>query len=123
MARLFAIFLLVALSVQTFQQTLLVLDYRLNRKAFAANCTNKARPQLKCKGKCQLMKKLAAEEKKKEQTPERKLEHRPEVVYAAHSFPPLLPLVASNCPTPYPDYLAGTLAYRSPSIFHPPARL
>lgn len=51
------------LLMQTFSKWLIVLEYELNKEYIAKNlCENRSRPILKCKGKCQLMKKMAAEE-------------------------------------------------------------
>jgi hypothetical protein len=56
--------LLSLLLLQTFSKWVVILDYRINKKYIAEKlCENKARPALRCNGKCQLMKKLAAEEK------------------------------------------------------------
>lgn len=119
--RTIAILLLTAFTLQTFQQAFIVLDYRLNTAAFAQNCENKARPVMRCKGKCQMMKKLQAEEKKKEQHPERKAENRSEVLYAALHLP-VLPPPASDIPARYyPRTDKATVPGPSYPIFHPPA--
>jgi hypothetical protein len=48
---------------QTFSKWMLIADYSINRDYIAKNlCENKSRPALRCNGKCQLMKKMAAEE-------------------------------------------------------------
>lgn len=123
MLRFLTIFLWVAFAMQTFQQTWIVLDYRMNPAAFARNCENKARPQLKCHGKCQMMKKLLAEEKKKEQTPERKLENSTEVVFSPHYYTiALTPDLSANT-TPFPEYIGGSVTDYPAAIFHPPAVL
>lgn len=50
--------------LQSFSQWLIMAEYALNKNFIAKNlCINKARPQLRCHGKCQMMKKLAEEEK------------------------------------------------------------
>ena len=51
------------LLTQTFSKWLLVMDYAVNKEYIAKNlCENRFRPTLRCQGKCQLMKKMAAEE-------------------------------------------------------------
>ena len=56
------IFVLLILT-QTCSKWLLLLDYTVNRDYIAKNlCENQNTPALNCKGNCQLMKKLAAEE-------------------------------------------------------------
>ena len=55
--------LLLLLMMQAFSKWMILLEYELNKEYIAAKlCENKARPILKCKGKCQLAKKLAAED-------------------------------------------------------------
>ena len=51
------------LLTQTFSKWLLVIDYTINKEFIAKNlCENRSKPMLRCHGKCQLMKKMAAEE-------------------------------------------------------------
>src|SRR4051794_33453797 len=55
--------LLLVLLTQTFSKWVVVVEYRLNKNFIAQNlCINKARPKLHCNGKCQMMKRLTAEE-------------------------------------------------------------
>jgi hypothetical protein len=54
------IFLLLA---QIFSKWIVVADYSINKKFIAEKlCENRDKPKLQCSGKCQLAKKLAAEE-------------------------------------------------------------
>jgi hypothetical protein len=54
--------LLLLLMTQAFSKWMIVLEYELNKEYIAAKlCENKALPVLKCKGKCQLAKKMTAE--------------------------------------------------------------
>lgn len=51
------------LLTQTFSKWLLIADYTINKEYIAKNlCENRSKPKLHCNGKCQLMKKMAAEE-------------------------------------------------------------
>ncbi|SDY89062.1 hypothetical protein SAMN04488069_11739 [Hymenobacter psychrophilus] len=66
--RLLAYLLCSLLLLQTLEQELLVVNYELNQARITARyCVNKARPQLKCNGKCHLAKQLrsAADEDEK----------------------------------------------------------
>jgi hypothetical protein len=65
--RLIAATILVLLVLtQVFSKWLLVAEYAVNKEFIAKNlCENKAKPKLKCHGKCQLMKKMAAETENK----------------------------------------------------------
>lgn len=58
----------------------MILNYYTNTEAYAKNCVNKAKPKLHCNGKCQMMKKMQAEEKKDQEAPERRAETKLEVV-------------------------------------------
>jgi len=48
----------------------IVVSYHVNKEYITANfCENKAKPQMKCNGKCYLAKKIQAEEKQEQQLP------------------------------------------------------
>lgn len=54
-----SISLLVLLSFQVMLKTILVLNYSVNKAYIAANlCVNKAKPAMRCEGKCHLKKKI-----------------------------------------------------------------
>lgn len=95
-------------------------NYFTNTEAFAKNCVNKARPLLHCNGKCQLAKKLREEEKKEQQTPERKAS-KDEVVSSKSFFAgaPMAAfrLIAKRAPFGIPFFPSGSLR----PVFHPPA--
>lgn len=118
--RIVVLVLLVAFAMQSFQKSLIILDYYANTSIFAQNCVNKDRPELKCKGKCQMLKKLQAEEKKARQQPEQKGENKIELQY---------PLQTASLYTPQFSAVTSiyqTLAVTPPTdlslaIFHPPA--
>ena len=60
------IFLLLA---QIFSKWILVADYSINKQFIAEKlCENRDKPKLQCNGKCQLAKKLAAEEDQNNKT-------------------------------------------------------
>ena len=55
--------LLLLVLIQTFSKWVILADYELNKEYIAkVLCENRKRPMLHCNGKCQLTKKLAAEE-------------------------------------------------------------
>mgnify|MGYP003286334102 FL=1 len=120
--RIIAFVLLVAFAMQSFQQNLIVLDYVANTVAYIEACINKDKPELKCKGKCQLMKKLQEEEKKNNQSPDHKGENKGQTLYNA-------PLVAFTLPQPhtqatiYQTFAVPPPKDRPTTIFHPPALL
>ena len=56
--------LMLLLLTQTFWKWAIVIEYNMNRNFIAKNlCINKVKPKLHCNGKCQMMKRLAEEEK------------------------------------------------------------
>jgi hypothetical protein len=116
-----AILLLFAFSVQIFNRTAIVLDYYANTASFAKNCENKSKPILHCNGKCQMMKKLQEEEKKDQQSPERKVENKNEVASSRSFFANGLfkkPIITHS----YSIYFNTSFPKgASADIFHPPS--
>lgn len=49
-------FLSLIVFVSSFQQSLIFVDYEINREFYLEHCENKTRPELLCNGKCQLRK-------------------------------------------------------------------
>jgi hypothetical protein len=50
--------------IQSFSKWIILADFQANRAYIAATmCENRSRPQMKCGGRCQLMKKMAEDEK------------------------------------------------------------
>jgi len=114
-----ATILLLAFSVQTFSNPLIMLGYYANTAAYAKNCENKARPKMHCNGKCQLMKKMQQEEKKDQQYPERKTEGKAEVLSSKSFFASLvIPVLILKelFVNPQTDRPVD----RTLSVFHPP---
>ena len=74
------ILFLVAFMAQSFDRVLIVADYFARTSAYAKNCENKKKPQMRCQGKCQMMKKLEQQEKDNQSFPERKMENKQEVL-------------------------------------------
>jgi len=115
--------LMILVLSQTFSSWLVVLEYNLNKDFIAQKlCINKAKPKLNCNGKCQMMKRLAEEEKQNSSnttnnTSKIKL---PELVFSNEIHQPVIPSV---------DLLASIYNEESPifmhnaptgSVFHPP---
>lgn len=112
--------LIIALLAQTFSQGVYYLDYSINKAAYIKNCVNKARPMLHCNGKCQLMKKIEAEEKQnQQQAPVMKLaktevfsSHHSDINFAFHYT------IINNTVTPF---AIGSPIDQPSSCFHPPS--
>jgi hypothetical protein len=98
----------------------IVVDYYLNTSAYSKNCENKAKPILKCNGKCQLAKKILQKQKQDEQTPELRLENKNQVICFKTYFAMLLSQKI-NIPAEYPRYPVTLLnSVLLKGIFHPP---
>lgn len=81
-----SIILMIAFAIQTFHKGGIVVSYYLNSDAYAKNCVNKAKPVLKCNGKCQMANKILEQQQKDEQAPERKLENKFQFLWVSDSF-------------------------------------
>ena len=116
--------LMMMLLAQTFSKWLVVFEYNLNMDFIAQNlCVNKAKPKLHCNGKCQMMKRLAEEEK---QNSSDKTNHTfkiriPEVLFSNEPDQPAIPLLAPSASLYNEE--PPVFIHNAPSfaIFHPPA--
>jgi hypothetical protein len=120
--QLAAFFILAAFFAQTMNGNLIVLDYYTHTDKYAKDCINKDKPAMHCNGKCQMMKKLKAEEKKDQENPERRGENKNEITLSSRSFFPSITtpgykIINFAITTPYS---AGNTIDRSFDIFHPP---
>lgn len=106
---------------QSFNQGWYYVGYLIQKKEYIKRCANKARPAMHCNGKCQLMKKIEAQEKKEQgQPPEMKFAAKVEVLSSRSSF-----LLKINTPVistrqHFIVSSTGTPVDQSSSIFHPP---
>jgi hypothetical protein len=120
--QLTAFIVLAVFLVQSLNKSFIIADYYVHTVKYEKNCGNKARPQLKCHGKCQMMKKLKQEEKKDQETPERKSENKGEVPFSLGDYSVILAIPANfiiknKRMSPQSE---GTCLDRSIEIFHPP---
>ena len=65
MKQLLVYLLLVLFSIQSFEQIIIRLNFRLNQDYYALICTNKDKPELECNGCCHLEKQLEQNEEEK----------------------------------------------------------
>ena len=114
-----ALLLLFALLTQTFHKAVIVSGYYANTADYAKNCINKAKPQLHCNGKCQMMKKLKQEDKKDQQNPERRSSSKDEVLSSKSFFASIdtRVLIASFV---FDGFSAGKPVKIAATFFHPP---
>ena len=78
--------LFLAFFAGSFSKLLIVADYFVNTSSYAKDCINKARPKMHCNGKCQMMMKLKAEEKKESENTEKKSNLQNEVISSKSFF-------------------------------------
>lgn len=114
-----ATILLLAFVSQTFAGPFIMLDYFMNKAAYAKNCINKTRPKMQCNGKCQAMKKIQEEEKKEQQNEERKAEAKTSVLSSKSFFASIQPatIIVSKTTAFEKSYPLSDMSY---SFFHPP---
>lgn len=121
MKTLSALILLFAFSLQTFYTAGVTVWFFANQKILAKkHCVNKARPQLKCDGKCFLAKKIKeAEQKEEKQAPfqVKWVETAPcTLAYLHFKLDPLTTATSTGY-----DVADHYSFYFLRSIFHPPA--
>ncbi len=111
--------ILVAFITQTFNQASIVARYYVNTAAFAKNCENKAKPQMHCNGKCQMMKQLQQASKNDQQAPEKSGNAKNEVL-SSKSFFASIQFSLSSATIHFNKYQVQKLASIPTAIFHPP---
>jgi hypothetical protein len=114
--------LIFLITTQAFSKWVVLLQFNWNHEYIAANlCVNKARPQSKCRGNCQLMKKIAEgeNENNSSQNGAGKLTFQ-EVLFTIHVESISVPVLMSE----NNSFFTGRQnwkAYSPPcSVFHPP---
>ncbi|MGZ2371990.1 hypothetical protein ACXR6G_19640 [Ancylomarina sp. YFZ004] len=65
MKQLLVYLFVVLFSIQSFEQIIIRLNFRLNQDYYASICTNKDKPELECNGCCHLEKQLEQNEEEK----------------------------------------------------------
>jgi hypothetical protein len=115
------ILILFAFFAQSFSKSFIVLDYYSNTAAYEKKCVNKARPKMKCHGRCQMILKLQEEEKKEQQCPGNKVELKAEVLSSKSFFATVhRPVQVEILTLNFLIYTPGKSIDRSLDIFHPP---
>jgi hypothetical protein len=118
--KIVATILLLAFFGQTFSQGFLYIDYLVHKAAYVKKCVNKARPQMHCNGKCQLMKKIEEREKKERGLPpEMKLSGKAEVL-SSKSFYGTIDIFSISIRNSYFMRFVANPVDRAFSVFHPP---
>ncbi|HEX2535637.1 MAG TPA: hypothetical protein VHK69_17975 [Chitinophagaceae bacterium] len=118
------VILFLCLLVQTFSRAWVVAGWQANRD-YAARvlCENKSRPQLKCGGKCQLRKNLAAEEQKDPSGTGGQQSKGIDFSFIQDPLPVTEVPVAWLSAGPWPELLTLAPVDRAYAPFHPPGRI
>lgn len=116
--------LMLLMLTQTFSKWIVWVDYEVNKEYIAkVLCENKKRPMLHCNGKCQLAKKLAAEEEdaKKSASNSAAAKMQFSETLFDDCFNNANARLDQNDKNNYhPYYLLVATSKYVPSIFHPP---
>lgn len=103
---------------------MILLEYQVNKEYIArVLCENKSRPTLHCNGKCQLNKKLAADNEQNNNATSNHNSHSglSEILFVHPLSDWNTMAYTDGIKTVYPDYLVVDYATPAGSIFHPPA--
>jgi hypothetical protein len=112
--------LIFLMAVQTFSKWLVLLEYRLNQNYFErVLCENKAKPELQCKGKCAVMKKMAEEDSSSQKDTSFKLHLSEETMVCNDAPAPVSPAASVRFLFPEAGPCRIPCIYL-PSVFHPP---
>jgi hypothetical protein len=115
------IILILAILTQSLSKGIILLSYFTNKQAYEKYCVNKARPQLHCDGKCQMAKKIKAEEERDQKDPlKNSLSSEVTMINENHFVsiqPEFIALIIRKDIFPHS---IGNVMDRSRSFFHPP---
>lgn len=121
MHRLATIILFISFIGQTFNQGFYYISYLVDQADYISKCENKARPEMKCNGKCLLMKKIIELEKKNQgPAPEMKLADKSEVLSSKSWYATYTPVYINITKQHYVLHNIGAPVDQSFSFFHPP---
>lgn len=115
-----AILLALTILLQPMSKMLIVSNYALNVKSITAKyCVNKAKPKLKCNGKCHLKKQLIQHDKQNNQDKDNSKEVNPFNWFTSVSEKLWLPLVSNTISLNF-KYLSQEANPFSLKLFRPP---
>lgn len=119
--QIFTFLLMTAFALQTFNQWIIAAEYRINTAAFAKNCINKAKPILKCKGKCQMMKKMQEEEQKEKDSAQKKGTETNTSISSKSFFCNTSTILFCMVKNQFPQVSYSATSAHLQEIFHPPS--
>ena len=111
------------LLLQHFSRVLVFADFNLNLNSIIQNlCSNKNKPQMHCKGKCYLLKKLKEEQKQHEAPTSDSKKPLPEMQFFFFSTKSIASsFIKNKILSVYFSYNELQTVSLSNSVFHPPA--
>ena len=114
--------LLLSFMAQVLNSPFIVFDYYVNTAAYAKNCINKARTELRCNGKCQMAKELKQQEEREQQNPTGENIYKTPVSLFSKSWFTTAPVVMfSAAINVFPVFQDTHTIDVSLPVFHPPA--
>jgi hypothetical protein len=115
------IILVLAILTQSMSKGIILLSYFTNKQAYEKYCVNKARPQLHCDGKCQMAKKIKAEEERDQKDPLKNSLSSEVTMINENHFVSIQPeFIALPIRKDLFPHSIGNVVDRSRSFFHPP---
>ena len=114
-----ALVFMMAFVTQTFSAPFMMLYYYSNINDYAKKCINKAKPAMHCNGKCQVMKKIKAAEKKEQQSQQRKQSPKTETL-SSRSFYCTVAFVSNSLDKPTTKESNIDFTRHPKDFFHPP---
>ncbi len=113
--------LLLAVIATTFSRTVIVVNFYANQDYIAKNlCENRAKPMMRCCGKCQLRKRLSHQDNQDKNDPERRGENRSLVFFHDELSPFLSAPIRDTHILSYALFSSKEPVDRALAIFHPP---
>ncbi|MBV8252693.1 MAG: hypothetical protein JO154_08800 [Chitinophaga sp.] len=121
--KLITILLLLTWFCQLSGRYFVMLEFYVSQQYIAANlCENRDKPKLHCNGKCHLRKQLSAEEKRSEENPERRAEHKSEVFHAGNHLDITFQAATFHEQQHFKIPITiGSPVDQPTAVFHPPA--
>jgi len=107
--------------MQSFGKVFILMDYQANKEYIMEFlCINRDKPELGCEGKCQLSKKLKAQDEAEKQTSKQSQKSEVQLQLFCHSLFSLPAYWPASVEMPIPTYTAGRPIQATSGIFHPP---
>jgi len=110
--------------VRSLSSGIIVLSYYTNTAAYERYCVNKAHPELHCNGKCQMAKKIRAEQERDQKDPLKSFRLSELVISDQHFFPHIdcvcFPEPVAARIFPWSIGQEQTMSY---GFFHPPGNV